>query len=485
MDVPRRLSVGDASDGTPPLWQLNEANQSTDSSKLLQSIAFLQANPAWVEANLEQAKERFTLLAATDLSAETEPTKKARCIQDTLRNTYPALFPPIPTIKIKVMDNDNKTVIAESEIPLNLLTEKSAKFNKIFSYHLKEKGENQLEFHLREGIDKSVYKEFLSYLETGKVNLTSDNVLPLLELAHEHMVEGITYNCCEYLTENLEASQLITVLEKAIQLNHDDLRWVCLIVSSKESTDEECGKVFQSMNEIFAHQPTLEQLADFKILTAEQKAEVALIEDKAKAKELAEAMHILNVGIFCKILEFDPSFVEHARTVSLNTLNEGNLFILQFLRPFIQGLRMTDLDPSLNGDEFLEQCATIVQNPDLLIINDGKIKTIPQGWQASLKFLDCSRCGSLEELNLSSAKKINCTDTFSLRKLNAPLAETIISNGFEDKDSPTFCWPLETLYAPSVQEIDFRGFPVLRSLTVSRNCKLVGEKPFHCELVYG
>ena len=374
-------STGSTSGAVPALWQIDETKRPTDAAKFLDAITFLKEHPEWVQTNQKEAKERFSLLAATDLSTiETELSNKACDIQVYLIKAYPALF-PITTIKLKMISK-NGDVVAEIEIPENRLTEKSEKFKRELQSGLKEQNNREIELLAPQGIDQEICKKaceaFLSYLKTGKVDLTGDNALPLLNLASEHSLSNLSKTCCDFLLENLELSAVKPVLEHAIQLHLDDLKWVCLMIAYRDCQTEE----FQALLKSFQQEP----LTEAEQLNLPETEQLDLNEE-----ELAEAMLLLDSAKKCKDYTITPSFEKNARTISLAKLpvNVNQQAVLEGLCPLIQGLRIIHKE---TNDNHLEELAKILNNINYLFIRSDKIETIPQSWLAKLKEIDCYGC---------------------------------------------------------------------------------------------
>ena len=69
--------------------------------------------------------------------------------------------------------------------------------------------------------------ELFRYLYTDEVNLTGSNVMHVLYLAKKYMLPSLADKCSAYLQENLEASNVFSILPHAKKFDDQDLENRC------------------------------------------------------------------------------------------------------------------------------------------------------------------------------------------------------------------------------------------------------------------
>ena len=79
--------------------------------------------------------------------------------------------------------------------------------------------------------------ELFRYLYTDEVNLTGSNVMHVLYLAKKYMLPSLADKCSAYLHENLEASNVFSILPHAMKFDDQDLKNRCWKVIEKHTEE--------------------------------------------------------------------------------------------------------------------------------------------------------------------------------------------------------------------------------------------------------
>ena len=79
--------------------------------------------------------------------------------------------------------------------------------------------------------------ELFRYLYTDEVNLTGSNVMHVLYLAKKYMLPSLADECSAYLQENLEASNVFSILPHAMKFDDQDLKNRCWKVIEKHTEE--------------------------------------------------------------------------------------------------------------------------------------------------------------------------------------------------------------------------------------------------------
>lgn len=399
----------------PTVWKLDSENKPKNEAKFLKAIKFLQDNPEWVKDHQDEARKSFELLARTGHLSE-----EAKSIQKTLVEKFPNFF---PTILVKIGG-------VERQILKDRLEAHSEKFKVMHASKFKESLSNSIELTLPEGIDnEEVLNAFLTYLNSGNIEITGENALDLMRLAQENNFLAFSFDCAKFIKKNLDISTFKEVLHAACHYQLTDLKWRCIVFASKNP---------------FTLQPLTE-----------------------KEEEISDAeMDVLKFGIEC--VQFGIRFSvsnEGKRSIRLISRKSFSEEGLNFLKKLHKEYKIEDLIISAvhTDDKDLNNLAEIIRDPFSIEINTCHITTIPERWLQSLELIDCDNISELISLHAQIAKEIHVENCSKLTSIIAKNAEWV--TGLR-------CDNLTSIDAPNVKKIESSQSHKMRSLDTS-NAKTI------------
>ncbi|XP_060064933.1 BTB/POZ domain-containing protein 6-like [Ylistrum balloti] len=118
-----------------------------------------------------------------------------------------------------IVGEDEKKISAHKLI----LISRSPVFYAMFEGALPEKGDVVIP-----DIQDTIFKTFLGYLYTDRINLTVENVVPVLSVAMKYCVDILISVCEDFLVHNLSVDNVCTFLEEAHVFHIDKLTTDCL-----------------------------------------------------------------------------------------------------------------------------------------------------------------------------------------------------------------------------------------------------------------
>lgn len=429
----------------PPPWRLDAEQRPTEETSFLQAIQFLNEHQAWVNSHFEMAKHYFELLDETNFETST-CTEQAVTIATKLYEQYPDFFPK----KIKLRMGDQ-----ERDIPKATLMKRSQYFARMVGSGMREAQQRQIEFNVPQGHEGSV-SSFLNYLVTGQVELSGDNVMPLLFFAHAHDVQNLLISCLDFLTRNLTKETFPEVLETALLHNVPDLQSACIEFASTRENSESFYPLFQS---IWSREESSE--AEIKIfLWAEQcfSKKIRLFRDETGVGIELNGLTILDPESFKALGEMQQALGFQSIRIRNRRMNDDTTALLANELPRIESLK---------------------------IDNVAGITCIPEPWKESLKTIvlkDCKveklsllhaqrvtifRCPSLSEISAETAKEVDCSYCRELGKVSFSMAERV---------RLAFCPNLLDLNLISARKIDvdscrdLKNLIAWRALEIRCNC---------------
>ncbi len=269
------------------------------------------------------------------------------------------------------------------------------------------------------------------------------NPISILRKAQK-LVSFLNLSFIKFMGENFEISTSKNLLQCVFDSKNDDLNWRCLIYAFNNSKEKDL----------------------LTLLNSEEISE--------------EGKRFLQLGIQCNKFGIEPSLSDdELRMIKLSSIKlqpnliEGINVLKQMNKKFtITNLKL--FGPHLT-DKDLKNLVSVFQNLDRLSLHMLKETTIPSTWLKSLKEIDCVFCSALTSIDAPNAEKIDCKICSALTSIDAPNAEKI------DCFS---CSDLTSIDAPNAEKITIKNCYKLKSLTVAENCKIIGDIPKECEVVY-
>lgn len=393
-------------------WELDQNNKPKNETEFLDKMLYLFFNDEWTRDETA-AKKYSDLLIKTDIS-ELKEYDGACKAQAMLIDKYPDLF-SLLTVSIGGI---------KESIPKACLSKRSEKFDKMLkSGNVKEVTENKVSLTAPNHIQEDVLKNFLNYIKHGKIELTGDNVLPLLSLAQEHLVGGLSLRCIKFLANNLGVDNFDEILKFANDYSISDLKWQCLADAYTNYKNEQFKKFIDNK------------------------------ETSIEAKELFQ------LGCQCQELKIKPIYSDEGEiTLLLPDANKNfdeedldeqkclNLVkdlnnVCQITKLDIEGSIFSASDPF--EDDMIEKKSEKLNQlfsslPSLKHLVTPQ-RVLPDNWLKQLVTLEAKNLGSVSSLNLPNAKSINIRATEIKNSLKAPKAEkiTILGGaGIEKIESP-------------------------------------------------
>ena len=122
--------------------------------------------------------------------------------------------------------------------------------------------------------------ELFRYLYTDEVNLTGSNVMHVLYLAKKYMLTSLADKCSAYLHENLEASNVFSILPHAMKFDDQDLKNRCWEVIEKHTEEAVASDEFVTLD-----RSLVESVVKKKLLNVKE-AELFKAVDRWATKEI-------------------------------------------------------------------------------------------------------------------------------------------------------------------------------------------------------
>lgn len=243
----------------PTLWEIDpNTNKPTNPQLFSTTIRDLTDHPSLLEdnANIENVTKLFERLEITDFSEQADTLSDCQKLFSIEGKLFPSTSPEEKETMIMLKSGE-----VEVFIPKNLLAAQSDKFKKMFSSHWAKA--NKLDL-AEPNIHSDTFKSFAHFLKTGDIQLTGDNILPLLHLADEHGVPKLEKTCIEFLKENMDTN-LFEPLQSFIENRppEDNLKytlsWLLMEhASGIEPKGQEYGELKAKYPDIFSKTHSLQ-----------------------------------------------------------------------------------------------------------------------------------------------------------------------------------------------------------------------------------
>lgn len=200
----------------PAIWLLlpsGELNHSNQEKPLLEVLQFLEKNPLWVknEINKECVKAYFVQLIKTDFSTLKDRVSFFSLYQTILsqhesifiKEVYPENSSLLVSLKLgdKIKSLPKNLLVMQS--PIYLAATKHKNFNSVIDFGIMDKGEHEEESRISEDIDA-----IFNYLLAGKIEITEENVLSLLDYAHRNQLMHLQEECLKFLLSIFDSLDL-------------------------------------------------------------------------------------------------------------------------------------------------------------------------------------------------------------------------------------------------------------------------------------
>jgi BTB/POZ domain/BTB And C-terminal Kelch len=80
---------------------------------------------------------------------------------------------------------------------------------------------------------QNVFPELLAFMYTGRVDITLDNVIPLLAVADHYLVEYLVSLCNSFLASNIQRDTAVVIIKNALDFPFGDIIEKCITVIAK------------------------------------------------------------------------------------------------------------------------------------------------------------------------------------------------------------------------------------------------------------
>lgn len=389
----------------PPLWITDENSQFPRNSTACQvAVEFLHKH---IAEPTEWNKQCIRLLNETDVSAYAATSK----IMRHLYQEHPHLF---DCITVKMGEQSQ-------QIPKSHLVRLSPKFKAQIQSDYSESKKGVIDLGPE---DPDSAQVFLSFLATGEVNLSGENVLPLFTLADQHLIPRLTHICTGYLIKHLDADSFPDILKQAVQNKNAALLWICFgtILNNPTSADQ-------------------------------------IPRNSPEATLINVMRHCLSKGISTAWFFVNKVHIQDADTLDLESI----AFLKRLHRAGgIKGLRVGKAT-SLTSLNFIETLDSLeIGHPSFSVS-----APVPESWLRSARYISCTRT-SLTNLNTPMATSVSCDECPSLTNLNAPMATSV---------SCYRCPSLTTIDAPNALSFTYTpssNFLAITRLRVKKGCRISG-----------
>lgn len=119
-------------------------------------------------------------------------------------------------------------------------------YRNMFKHNWQESNQNTI---THDQFSYIVYKAFLEYLYTGIINLSSEKIPELLQLADAYGETNLKENCVLLIKQTIIVSNVAMIYEKAIQYNSKELEEVCFQFALDYLTDVVQTESFINLDE--------------------------------------------------------------------------------------------------------------------------------------------------------------------------------------------------------------------------------------------
>lgn len=408
----------------PPLWSLNPTtHKPEDKEAFFNALTYLALNPSWVEQNPEKAKEYFDRLEITDISSLANTVIFLTNLNDQqVISIYQKMLPLREKLfpQEKAKENWMRLCAGQEgvQIPKNLLSALSPKFGQALAHEMTESRTRILDI-TETGINPEDARSFIEYLKNGEIELTADNILPLLHLATEHVVPKLETLCIDWLRNY--------VLE---DFNLDSFAPLCEFASQQD-------------NQILSQ--LLLQLA------------------QERMKDLGIELHLSDWTLTIKEAA-SPEAWTFLRTV-------GQLHIKQ-LEIYSREETLTELDLSSHFPHLkkivcreLEALKTLIA-PQIEEFECHNCKVLSKLDIRNAIIVSCYSCDELKELDVPKAVEVTCSFCNTLPKLFLPEAKQV---------NCSFCGELKELDAQKASLVRRWACPALKTMKVPSTAAVISR----------
>lgn len=506
----------------PALWDLDEKNRpndESDESNLFNFFDFLNINPDWAQEKPEDAKQFFERLAQTVFRRKS--SKEGREAQRILFNKYSDFF---PSLRLKLGSK-------ERNIPIDRLKALSDKFKLNFS-GFREGNEKLFELQEPNDIDPTILPEiandFLTYLETGELRFTEQNVFHLLTLAQENDVKRLEASCMKFIIKNVEITfdNVSDFFDYAIQKNNPDIEWLCYIFAYKNVTQD---ILLEYQYRLVTFMNSLKD----RNLSPSSRKRLQLEKEKLK-----KTCYILESGRECQLSKTVPSFRDKGKTrmVTLSCIgrkkirrgelpvseDQLNLAGLKNLCSLVEAINLEDII-FLNDETRLKLENIYSQAKNLLIIRAFKFKdpirckdlksvrTVLAPESSSVELFRCPKLSLVSAIKADKFHSVNCS---SLKIMDSYRDLEIVNSGIEMLDltsqagvfyQKARCYQcsqlilidapfaveldcaslnkLSNIFATNAKSLNITDCPKLKMVRIGIKTKLTGKLPPECIVV--
>ncbi|EFN73540.1 RCC1 and BTB domain-containing protein 1 [Camponotus floridanus] len=119
-------------------------------------------------------------------------------------------------------------------------------YRNMFKYNWKENDQNII---TQDQFSYNVYKAFLEYLYTGIINLPSEKVLELAQLADAYGETNLKENCVLLIKQTITVSNVAMIYKEAVQYNSQEVEEICFQFALDHLTDMVQTENFINLNE--------------------------------------------------------------------------------------------------------------------------------------------------------------------------------------------------------------------------------------------
>ncbi len=259
--------------------------------------------------------------------------------------------------------------------------------------------------------------------------LSKKNVYSHLIQALKQKDTALIDRCTLFYALYLDFYSLIDVLEAAIEFNHTELKWHCLLFITQN---------YES--------PEINRISDKENLSHEAK-----------------------ILLLCGVLFPDEFEIEikTQRTLKIESnkcLSTDGIKFLTYLNKIIP-IENLFIDGYFFNNETLEILAKIIPNISGLRIHDSRITKIPVNWLTSVKDLNCSNCPYIDIICAFAAENLKCDSCTNVKWIHAPKAKWLSSEkctnvididatAIEDWVNTADCFMLKDLHVQHAQMVN-------------------------------
>lgn len=107
-----------------------------------------------------------------------------------------------------------------------ILSFSSEFFRTLLNSNFKESRTSIIELKTKD--PRNVFPSILEYMYSGRIHISLENVIPLLEQSDKYLIKDLTSQCKDFITKNIKRNNALQLLIDAIEFDLEEIMNLCL-----------------------------------------------------------------------------------------------------------------------------------------------------------------------------------------------------------------------------------------------------------------